>query len=392
MKSYPYYICIFFLSLALTFACGHSHNEETADHDELHHHDDDADHHEDEEDHHDHDNMDIIIEPQQAQKFQLEYETVKPGEFQDVIKTGGVIESSTSDIYTITAKKSGVVTLAPGVNVGALINSGARVATISSEGLEGGDINRAALANLATAKAEYERLKPLYEDNLVTAATFREAERVYHEAQALAGIKSSGGSISESSPTSGTFTQVFVNSGQYVEMGAPIATVAKNSRLTLRADLPAKYSSRAASVESANFIPEGSAEIVSLRDLDGKKISGAASASMGGYIPVYFSFSGNSQSHPGGYAEVYLLGSTREGVISVPRTAIMELQGNKFVYVMHDGHAYEKRLVKTGTDNGERVEILEGLQEGEQIVAKGASVVRMAEVSAVAPPAHSHNH
>ena len=383
MKLYP--INILAIILSLLVSCGVSHKEDADHHEET-------EHHEEEQEHHDHDEHGIIIEPEQAKKFQLEYETIAPGVFQDVIKTGGVIESSTADIYTITAKKSGVVTLAAGVNVGATVNSGAKVATISSDGLEGGDVNQAALANLATAKAEYERLKPLYEDNLVTAATFREAERVYHEARALAGIKSSGGSISESSPTSGTFTEVFVNSGQYVEMGAPIATVAKNSRLTLRADLPARYSTQTSTIESANFVPEGTTEIIRLRDLEGRKISGESTTSQGGYLPLYFTFSGNSLSHPGGYAEVYLLGTSREGVISVPRSAIMELQGNKFVYIVHHGHAYEKRLVKTGADNGERVEILEGVKEGEEIVAKGASVVRMAEVSAVAPPAHSHNH
>ena len=40
----------------------------------------------------------------------------------------------------------------------------------------------------------------------------------------------------------------------------------------------------------------------------------------------------------------------------------------------------------------ERVEIKEGLKPGEEVVAKGASIIRMAEVSAVAPPSHTHNH
>lgn len=348
------------------------------------------DHHDD---HDDHAREGVIMEPEEAQRFGIEYEKVEPGSFRDVIKTSGTIENSTSDIFTVTARRSGRITLAPGITVGSAIGQGSRVATISSEGLEGGDVNQAARANLAVKKAEYERLKPLYEDNLVTAATFKEAERAYLEAEALAGIPTTGGTGVENAPVSGTLTELYVTSGQYVEMGSPIATIAKNSRLTLKADVPARYSSQLPGIESANFRPEGTEEIVSLDDLDGNKISGGGvSTSSGGYIPVYFSFSGNSQSHPGGYAEIFLLGKKREGVISVPRSALLELQGNKYVYVVHDGHAYEKRLVATGQDTGERVEIKEGLKPGEEVVAKGASIIRMAEVSAVAPPSHTHNH
>lgn len=347
--------------------------------------------HEDEHEAHSHEG--IVMEPEEAEKFGIEYEKVEPGSFRDVIKTSGTIETFGSDIYTITARRSGRITLAPGMNVGSMIGQGARVASLSSEGLEGGDVNLAARANLMIAKAEYERLRPLYEDNLVTAATFKEAERAYREAEALAGIQVAGSSGVENSPVAGTLTDLYVTSGQYVEMGAPIATVAKNTRLTLKADLPARYASRVATIETANFRPEGSEDIISIEELDGNKISGGSvSASSGGYVPVYFSFSGNSQSHPGGYAEVYLLGKKREGVVSVPRGALLELQGNKYVYVVHEGHSYEKRLVTTGQDTGERVEIKEGLLPGEEIVAKGASIIRMVEVSAVAPPSHTHNH
>ena len=79
-------------------------------------------------------------------------------------------------------------------------------------------------------------------------------------------------------------------------------------------------------------------------------------------------------------------------MISVPRDALVEIQGNKYVYVAEDEDEYEKRLVKTGVSDGRRIEILQGLEEGDKVVSKGASIIRMAEVSAIAPPSHSHNH
>lgn len=45
----------------------------------------------------------------------------------------------------------------------------------------------------------------------------------------------------------------------------------------------------------------------------------------------------------------------------------------------------------TGATDGERVEIVEGLREGERVVMQGAVHVRLASASN-AIPAHTHNH
>lgn len=349
------------------------------------------DDHEEEEHHHE---EGVTLSEEQAKAFGVEYETVSPGLFHDVIKTSGSIEQSGADTYTVSAKKSGVVRLAPDITTGTEINEGQRIATITAEGLQGGDINQAATTNLRVAKAEYERLQPLYEDGLVTASVFREAERAYHEAEALAGKGVAGGTVALSSPQGGSVVQLFVKSGDYVEVGAPIATIVKNSRQILKADLPVRESKHLLHLESANFIPEGSQHLLKLQDLDGKKISGGnTSGASNGYIPVYFSFLGNPSLSPAGYAEVFLICDSRRNVISVPREALVEVQGNKYAYVVDDdGDLYEKRLVKTGATDGERVEILEGLNPGERVVSKGGSVIRMAEISSIAPPSHTHNH
>lgn len=333
----------------------------------------------------------VKISSEQIDNFKISFNTIATAPFREVIKTVGVIESSGSDIYTVIAKKSGVVKLAEGITQGASIDQGKLIATISSAGLEGGDVSQAAVANLNVAKAEYERLKPLYEDRLITASQFREAERAYEEAKALAGSKPAVGFSSESSPVKGVITNLLVNSGEYVEKGSPIAIISKNAQMTLKAELPMRLSSSVAEIESANFIPEGSNETVKLDELQGKKISGASVANDdNGYIPVYFSFSGNPAYR--GFAEVFLLGKQRNGVISVPRSALLEMQGNKYVYAKNNHGNYEKRLVYTGEEDGELVEIKNGLKTGDEIVSNGASVVRMLELSSVAPPAHTHNH
>ena len=374
IKKFSYFVLI--LLFLLSTACGNNHSSHS-DHAEDDHHDE----------------IGVEIEPEQANKYGILIESVRPSEFKEVIKVGGEISPSSEDVYTITARKNGIVRFSEGITVGSQVTSGEKIAVISSEGLQGGDLSEAAQSNLASRKSEYERLKRLYDEKLVTLSSLKEAEMAYNEAKALATNTPKGGAVAVTVPASGSITSLLLSSGSYVETGDPIAVLSKNSRISLRADLPVRYSRRLPEIVSANFIPAGMDSVVTLENIDGKKISGNnTSGTDNGFIPVYFSFLGNSITYPPGYAEVYLLGKDRGEVIAIPRTALMELQGNYYVYVVHDGEIYEKRLVVPGADNGENVEILSGLQPGEKYVAKGASIVRMVEMSAVSPEPHTHNH
>lgn len=365
-----------FLMILSLLSCSHGNKIEDEDHSEHHH-----------------DHSGLEIHSHEAENLGIITEKAGKSSFREVIKTGGVLNSSTSDNFSVTAKKSGIISLLPEITEGKSIDKGAVIASISVRGVQGGDVTAAANANLEAAKKEYERMKPLFEERLVTAAEFREAERAYKEALALASGNSSNGSSVASSPIDGQLTSLLVKTGDYVNVGDPIAIVSKNSQLTLRADLPVRLSSSLGSIETANFMVPSMDSAVSIQNLGGRMISKSSSTvSSNGYIPVYFSFSGNSITYPPGFVEVFLLGREKSGVISVPRSAILEMQGAKYIYVVDNGEDYEKRMVKTGGTDGVRVEILEGLAEGEEYVAKGATSVRMMEVSSVAPPSHSHNH
>lgn len=373
---------IIILSTLVTISCSGSGHEDEDDPDHDHDHDhEQAEHHE---------NGAITFKADKASEFGIEIEEVAAGDFNDVIKTTGTIETAGTDLYTITAKKSGILTLASGITRGMTLSSGQRIATVSSSGMEGGDVNQAAVANLQKAKAEYERLKPLYEEGLVTAADFREAERAYNEAHAISG-GGSAGTAAVVSPAEGVLQELYVNSGEYVDAGAPVGVVSKNSRLTLKADLPSRESRHLPDIVSANIVTEGG-ETLRLDEMSGRLISGGAMTAQNGYIPVYFSFQGNALSFPGGFADVYLLCGPRKGVVSIPRESLVEIQGNKYVYVKTGADSYDKKLVTLGSSDGQRVEVLSGLNPGDSLVAKGAAVIRMAEISSIAPPAHTHNH
>lgn len=340
---------------------------------------------------HDHTGL-ISLDSQRATEFGVETETTEAGNFSEVILVSGRIESKASDESAATATRSGILTLSPDINAGVRVAAGASLGSVRSAGVQGGDPSVQAVAARDAAKRELDRLKPLHDDGIVSTQVYNRALADYENARAaLRGTKQ--GSASVTSPKSGVITQLLAKSGDYVEAGQRVAVVSGNTQLTLRADVPEKYVMRLQGVRSANFRPASSDETFSIDRLDGRMLSNpGAAVAENGYIPLYFSFSNNGKVAPGAYAEVYLKASPRPGVVSVPKEAIVEINGNKCIYTRHGEDFYEKHVVMPGASDGQRVEIISGLEAGKDVVTKGAQVIRMAETSAVAVPGHSHSH
>lgn len=57
---------------------------------------------------------------------------------------------------------------------------------------------------------------------------------------------------------------------------------------------------------------------------------------------------------------------------AVPRDAIIYEDDNARVWVTNDNNALELREIKTGTSDGQEVQVLEGLKPGEKVVTKGS--------------------
>ncbi len=385
------YVKIPFLSMvALSYAvmapsCSGSHDGQ-----EIHQHTDENI--ENDENHkHDHSAM-IKLDHHQAEEFGVETEKIETSGFAEVILVSGRIESKASDEAIATATRSGILTLSSNINPGVKVSAGSSIGSVRSSSVQGADPSVEAIAARDAAKRELDRLTPLHKDGVISTQTYNNALAAYEQAEAAL-HSSRQGSAGVSSPKTGVITQLLAKSGEYVEAGQRIAVISGNTKLTLRADVPEKYALHLPGIVTANFRPASSSETYSISDLNGHMISNTTSAvAENGYIPVYFSFGNNGAIAPGTFAEVYLQSGSRQGVISVPKEALVEINGNKCIYTRHGEGLYEKHVVETGASDGSRVEIISGLKPGEDVVVKGAQVVRMAETSATAVPGHTHHH
>ena len=74
----------------------------------------------------------------------------------------------------------------------------------------------------------------------------------------------------------------------------------------------------------------------------------------------------------------------RDKVLTVARGSFVEDGGGRFVYVVQDGQAV-KRPIRLGAQSLSKVEILEGLKPGEQVIVSGTQAFDGAERVTLSP-------
>ncbi|MBY0295058.1 MAG: efflux RND transporter periplasmic adaptor subunit [Methylobacterium sp.] len=75
------------------------------------------------------------------------------------------------------------------------------------------------------------------------------------------------------------------------------------------------------------------------------------------------------------YASVRIVTERDDAFLSVPRAAVIYEGDRASVWVLGEGNTVESRRIKPGIVSGGNVEVLDGLKEGERVIAKGALFV-----------------
>lgn len=317
--------------------------------------------------------------------------------FSRVIRTSGEILPAPGDETIITALHSGTISLRNKLIEGRKVDQGEVISTITSDLIHQNLTNDYLLAKNSFEKAnmDYERSQKLINEKLISEKEFLESKLNYESAKNnFQNISKyySDGNENVKAPIAGIIRSVFVREGQFIQEGTPIATIMQNKRVILKADVPQQYNNLTPGIYEANFIPVYSDKLLNTKTLNGKRISYSSALPANSlFTTVNFEFDANPDIIPGSYVQVYLKSAASKLGLVIPQTALMEDQGNYFVFVMHDGEHFKKTYITLGESDGENVEVLSGLQAGEYIVSKGAYKIHLALLSN-AVPAHTHSH
>lgn len=83
----------------------------------------------------------------------------------------------------------------------------------------------------------------------------------------------------------------------------------------------------------------------------------------------------NKNIRPGMNGEIKVGLDKIESAVIVPGNAVLDEDGEEVIYLVEDDKAV-RRLVTTGLDTGDYIEIIEGLEEGEEIIVEGQHYVK----------------
>jgi membrane fusion protein, heavy metal efflux system len=336
------------------------------------------------------------------QSWKIDFATGTPQmiPFGEVIKTTARIQPAQDEEMILTAQTNGVVnfgrkTLSEGVPV----SGGQTLFNLVGAQLADNNMRvryNEAKNNFKTTKANYERMAKLAEENIVSQKALLEARNTFENARLMfenlqLNFNENGQAVR--SPQQGYIRHLYVSNGQYVNAGAPLASITQNRNLFLKAELQHRFAGSLPFIKTATIRSLTDDAVFTLEELNGEIVSFGKNVSDENYlIPVTFKVENRNSFIPGSFVEIYLKAQSEAEVLTVPNSALIEEQGNFSVLFQLSPEKFEKREVKTGSTDGIRTAILSGLNSEDRIVLKGATLVNLAGVSNTLDPHAGHVH
>jgi hypothetical protein len=148
-----------------------------------------------------------------------------------------------------------------------------------------------------------------------------------------------------------------------------------------------------ANISGVNFRVPGDEHVYSLAELNGSLVSYAKATDLDcPLVSVTFRVRNTGGLLSGSFVSLYITTRSDRQVVTIPNQGIVEEMGNYFIFVQLTPESFEKRLVTLGATDGYRTEVLSGVEPGERVVTKGASMVRLAQNGAALDPHAGHVH
>jgi multidrug efflux system membrane fusion protein len=175
-------------------------------------------------------------------------------------------------------------------------------------------------------------------------------------------------------PAAGAIDSRTVQTGQYLQPGAVLATLVRRDPLLLRFNVPEGDAQRLAEHMSAHFtVGEGEAEHVArISHVGGAADSGSRMVA----ITAEVTGADAAALRPGAFAEVTVpVGASIDAAV-IPQLAVRPSERGFLAYVVDGGVAHERVLTLGMRTADGRVEVQRGLKPGEALVVRGAEALK----------------
>jgi RND family efflux transporter MFP subunit len=180
-------------------------------------------------------------------------------------------------------------------------------------------------------------------------------------------------------PLDGAVRERQVSVGEYRALGTPVMTVVRTHPLRLKLAVPERETAALQNGLPVRVSVEGDTRQHEAR----LERIGAAVDEANRTLPVEAVVPNPRDAlRPGQFATAEIIVSQRDSALVIPRDAIVTFAGVQKVLTIKDGRAHELRI-RTGRRDGERVEVVDGLSDGEVVIRDPGNLVDGARVQVV---------
>lgn len=254
-------------------------------------------------------------------------------------------------------------------------------------------------ANYLNAKENYERMKALYEEGAVSKQQFEGVElqftlaKAQYESAVIAApsnLKAAEAQVKQAqaalelarsqlenavvvSPVSGIVAAKNVNPGEMVSPGMPVFTIVDLDKVFVEVNISESIINRVQIGQEVQVrvSSAGNGEFKGIVT----NISPSADPRTRAFLAKIELDNPGHRLKGGMFAEVILPTDKRENVILVPQEAVLDMGNEKIVFVVMENTAY-RRSVAVGIKDGRDIEIVSGIEEGENVVVAGQYTLR----------------
>ena len=176
-------------------------------------------------------------------------------------------------------------------------------------------------------------------------------------------------SIPLSCPVQGTVLEVFHHSGDVLQKGETIVHIGNLNTLDIYGDLPITYINSVKKLKNilVEFVNFSHKPVIAPIEA----VNGKVDKTKQIVILRLRLDNPHREFRPGMLVTLKFPGKSHKSALLIPRTALLEEEGVYNVFVVKENKV-EKRLVKPGIFNNNKVEILSGLKQGELIATQKA--------------------
>ena len=226
-----------------------------------------------------------------------------------------------------------------------------------------------AMVRTANAKTVYDRAQRLDAEGLITKEELEKSTMEYRIAeQELAEAEWMLDKTEIRAPFSGRITERILRRGQHVRLGDELFVVTDFDPLIARIYLPESDIIGLEQDRSVRITLKANEDV----SFDGRirHISSVVDTGTGTVKVTVEAISPPASVRPGGFVTIDIVRETRPTAVLLPRVAVIRELQDTHVFVVN-GDVAERRVISLGMEEDEHMEVLEGLEAGDQVIVAG---------------------